>query len=149
MFSIFIAIRPNYRRYIPYNAGNSNGKMNTRVYIQILSQLLEEFKRDGITLCQDVDSAYKSNTVKDWAKENRFSLITLPGLSPDFSILESMAHPIKKKFHAQKATESTALERFIKVFEEELNMEAILNIYQSFTIRLHNCRRAQGQMTKY
>jgi hypothetical protein len=149
IFSIFVIIGPNYRRYIPYDAGNSNGKMNSRVYIQILSQLLDEFKRDGITLCQDVDSAHKSNVVKDWADKNGFSLITLPGVSPDFSILESMAHPIKKKFHAQRSMDSTALERFIKVFEEELNMEAILNMYQSFTIRLHSCRRANGQMTKY
>ncbi|PQE09266.1 hmg box protein [Rutstroemia sp. NJR-2017a BBW] len=149
IFSIFVIIGPNYRCYIPYDAGNSNGKMNSRVYIQILSQLLDEFKRDGITLCQDVDSAHKSNAVKDWADKNGFSLITLPGVSPDFSILESMAHPIKKKVHAQRSMDSTALERFIKVFEEELNMEAILNMYQSFTIRLHSCRRANGQMTKY
>ncbi|PQE18222.1 hmg box protein [Rutstroemia sp. NJR-2017a WRK4] len=149
IFSVCVIIGPNYRRYIPYNTGNSNGKMNSRVYKQILSQLLDEFKRDGITLCQDVDSAHKSKETKAWIEEHNFPMITLPGVSPDFSILESMAHPIKKKFHAQKATESTALDRFKKVFEEEVDQETIKDLYQSFTNRLHSCRRAAGQMTKY
>ncbi|PQE18261.1 hypothetical protein CJF30_00010973 [Rutstroemia sp. NJR-2017a BBW] len=84
--------------------------MNSRVYKQILSTHLDEFKRDGITLCQDVDSAHKSEETKDWIDEHEFPMITLPGVSPDFSILESMAHPIKKKFHAQKTAGSTALD---------------------------------------
>ena len=76
--------------------------MTIKVYIEvILPQVIKELQDQGLTLCQDADSAHKSKTAIAWAKENSLPLITLPGMSPDLSILESMAHPLKKAFHAK------------------------------------------------
>lgn len=85
---------------IPYDCGNSNGKMNTATYIKILEQLIPDMY--GKTLCQDKDSAHNSTARTKWAKDHDFNLLTLPGKSPDFSIIECMAHPIKRMFHAKR-----------------------------------------------
>jgi hypothetical protein len=49
----------------------------------------------GLTLIQDADSVYKVAKTKAWAKANDLSLLTLPRVSPDFSILELMARFLK------------------------------------------------------
>jgi transposase InsO family protein len=125
------------------------GKMVTSVYIELLSQLIDDEEFQGLTLYQDADSAHTSKKTIDWAKQNNLPLITGPGVSPDFSILESMAHPLKK-FHARRVTtENAGLARFTRIFNEEMDQGTIQHMYNYYTKRLHDCRRASGQMTMY
>ncbi|OCK91456.1 uncharacterized protein K441DRAFT_664741, partial [Cenococcum geophilum 1.58] len=64
----------------------------------------------------DVDLAHKLRESLAWAKEWDLKLLILPSLLPDLLIVESLAHPIKKKFHLKRVEEEdTALERFIDV----------------------------------
>ena len=141
----------NWRKIIPYEVPNKVGKMTTKVYTEvILPQLLDELRDQGLTLCQDADSAHNSRATIAWAKKHDLSLLTLPGVSPDFSILESMAHPLKKLFHSRyHTTEKTSLVRFTQIFEKEMDQKTIQRMYSSYTKRLHDCRRAGGQMTMY
>ena len=111
--------------------------MTGEVYIQILKELGGDL--NGITLWQDKDSAHDSKVVKDYIKARGLSVITSPGNSPDLSIMETMAHPIKK----------TALTRFKKVFGEDTDQEKINEQFTWYTKRLHECIRLGGQMTKY
>jgi hypothetical protein len=129
---------------------NSVRKMTTEVYIKhILSSIRDELLDQGLTLCHDADSAHTSKATIDWAKDNRIPLITLPGVSPDFSILKAVAYPIKRKFHAQRrTTEKAALARFEQVFNE-IDQGEVQTLYNWYTKRLHDCRRAGGQMTRY
>jgi hypothetical protein len=61
-----------------------------------------------------------------------------------------MAHLIKRKFHATRSTtEKAALARFRQLFEEEIDQYAIQKMYNWYTKRLHDCRKAGGQMTRY
>ncbi|TVY91436.1 hypothetical protein LAWI1_G002132 [Lachnellula willkommii] len=125
---VFMVISFNYKKMIPYDCGNTNGKIKTEVYLQILRQLLPDM--DGITLCQDKDSAYNSAAVKAWAEEEGLNLLTLPGKSPDFSIMESLAHPIKRKFHSKRTvSEAAALAQFTKVWEKEMDQKKIQEMY--------------------
>ena len=65
------------------------------------------------------------------------------------SILESMANLLKRKFHAKHCTtEKVALARFTEICEE-MDQKTIQRIYNKYTKRLHDCRHAKGQMTKY
>ena len=141
----------NWRKVIPYKVPNSVGKIITEVYIKaILPSICNKLLDQGLTLCHNADSAHTSKATIKWAKDNRIYLITLPGVSPDFSILEAIAHPIKRKFHAQRCTtERAAIARFQQLFEEEMDQYAIQNLYNWYTKRLHDCRRAGGQMTRY
>lgn len=125
--------------------------MTSKVYTEvILPQLLEELTDQGLTLCQDADSAHNSRVTIAWAKKHNLSLLTLPGVSPDFSILESMAHPLKRAFHSKRCTtDKAALARFTQIFEKEMEQKMIQYMYDYYTKRLHDCRRAGGQMTKY
>ncbi|OCK90009.1 uncharacterized protein K441DRAFT_666910, partial [Cenococcum geophilum 1.58] len=85
---------------------------------QVLPWLLLKFNIKGITLCQDADLAHKLRESLAWAKEWDLKLLTLPSLLLDLSIIESLAHPIKKKFHLKRVEEEDiALERFIDVWE--------------------------------
>jgi DDE superfamily endonuclease len=136
---------------VTYEVPNKVGKMNTKVYTEhILPQILEDFKERGLTLCQDADSAHTSEVTKAWAEEHNLPILTLPGVSPDFSILESMAHPLKRLFHSKRsASEKGALSHFTQIFEKEMDQKTIQHMYEYYTKRLHDYRRAEGQMTKY
>jgi len=125
--------------------------MTTKVYTTVVLPLLRvELLDQGLTLCQDADSAHTSKATLKWARDNHISLITLPGVSPDFSILESMAHPLKRKFHAKRCTtEKAVIARFKQLFEEEMDQGTIQNMYNFYTKRLHDYRRAEGQITKF
>jgi hypothetical protein len=151
LLNVFVIIGYNYRKIVPYEVPNTVGKMTTKVYTEvILPAILEDLKERGLTLCQDADSAHDSKDTKAWAKRNGLDLITLPGVSQDFSILESMAHPLKRAFHSKRcASETAAFTRFTKIFEDEMDQKTIQHMYDYYTKRLHDCRRAGGQMTKY
>ena len=83
-----------------------------------------------MTLCQDKDSAYDSKTVMAWAEEQGIDILTLLGKSPDFSIIESMAHSVKRSFYARyTALETAILVRFTKVWEEEMDQCKIQEMY--------------------
>ena len=151
LINVFVAIRYNWRKIILYEVDNGVGKMTTQVYLRdILPQLIDELKDRGLTLCQDADSAHDSKATKAWAEKRGLPLLTLPGVSPDFSILESMAHPLKRKFHSKRcASEKAGLARFTRIFENEMDQKMIQHMYDYYTKRLWDCRRADGQMTKY
>jgi hypothetical protein len=151
LVNVFVIIGWNYRRVIPYKVPNKVGKMTTKAYTEeVLPACLQDLKDRGLTLCQDADSAHTAKATEAWAEKNGLNLITLPGVSPDFSILESMAHPLKRKFHSRRcASEKAGLARFIRIFEEEMDQNTIQNMYKYYCKRLHDCRRAGGQMTKY
>jgi hypothetical protein len=72
-------------------------------------------------------------------------LLILPGVSLDFSILELIAYPLKRQFHAQRyIIEKASLARFTRIFEEEMNQGTIEHMYKYYTKRLYDCRRAGG-----
>ncbi|KAL5316272.1 hypothetical protein ACEPPN_015317 [Leptodophora sp. 'Broadleaf-Isolate-01'] len=148
MISVFCIVGKNYRKALTYKVPNSVGKMNSEVYIDILEELGQDL--DNITLWQDKDSAHDSIAVRDYAKKKGLSIITAPGTSPDLSIMETMAHPIKKAFHSRRcASEKTALARFRNVFGEDSDQDKINEQFVWYTKRLHECIRLGGQMTKY
>ena len=151
LLNVFCVIGYNWKKFIPYEVPNSVGKMTTEVYTTvILPTIRDELLCQGLTLCQDADSAHTSKTTIKWAKDNGIELITLPGVSPDLSILETMAHPIKKKFHIKRCTtQKASLQRFQRVFEEEIDQGTIQNLYNFYAKRLHDCKKAKGQMTRY
>lgn len=121
---------------IPYEIpGNSVGKMTTKVYTQeILPAIKDDLLSQGLTLWQDKDSAHDSNSTKAWFQKNNVPYITSPGNSPDLSIFESYAHPLKKLFHTRRSTtKKAALARFAQVFEEEIDQRMIQNMYKFYT----------------
>jgi len=64
--------------------------------------------------------------------------------------MESLAYPVKKKFHSKRVEEEdTALERFIDIWENQVDQEKIAEMYSWYTKRLHECIRADGQITRY
>jgi hypothetical protein len=52
-----------------------------------------------------------------WAKKHSLSILTLPGVSLDLSILETEAYLVKRKFHFRRCTtQKAAMARFKRVF---------------------------------
>lgn len=152
LVNIFAIVGFNYKKTIRYEVTNDVGKMETDTYIKILEELNAdlEWRQQGLTLVQDADSAHTAKKVKTWFKENNFPYITLPGKSPDFSILETMASVYKRRFH-QRSCDTTAqgLARFERIFHYEVDQETIRHIYDGYTARFHECKRREGQMTHF
>jgi hypothetical protein len=88
------------------------------VYIEvILPAIKDNLLSQGLTLIYDADSAYTYKATTAWVQNHGLSVITLPGVSPDLSILESIANPIRRKFYAQRCTiDQGVLKRFTEVF---------------------------------
>lgn len=152
LLNVFVVIGYNYKRMIPYEIpSNSVGKMTTKFYTQeILPAIKDDLLDRGLTLWQDKDSAHNSASTKAWFKKNGVPYIISPGNSPDLSIFESYAHPLKRLFHARRSrTKAQAEERFSYIFQEDFNQEMIQNMYKYYCKRLHDCKRRKGQMTKY
>lgn len=150
LLNVFVIIGFNYRKYIPYEVPNNVGKMTTKVYTgHILPTVQDDLIKEGLTLCQDADSAHTSKATAKYAREQGITLLTLPGVSPDLSICETMANSLKRAFHARRCTtEKAALARFQLVFNQ-MDQKKVQEQYTWYCKRLHECRRARGQMTRY
>ena len=68
LLNIFVIIGFNYKKLILYEVPNDVGKMTTEVYTGVILPLIkEDLKREGLTLCQDANSAYKSKGTLKYA----------------------------------------------------------------------------------
>ena len=67
---------------IPYKTPNSNGKMTTTVYKELLDMINDDLISRGLTLWQDRDSAHNSKGTEAWFSKNNALYITSPGNSP-------------------------------------------------------------------
>ena len=132
LLNVFVVISYNYRKIVPYKVPNNVGKITTKVYTEvILPAILNDLLDRGLTLYQDKDSAHKSNSTLAWAKKHNLPLIIAPGTSPDFSIIESQAHPLKRSFHTKRCTtEKAGLARFERIFDEEMDQEKVQEMYK-------------------
>jgi hypothetical protein len=150
LLNVFVVIGYDWCKIIPYEVPNAVGKMTTQVYTTVILPLLRDELLDrGLWLCQDADSAHTSKETFKWARDHDIRLISLPGVSPDFSICETMARGLKREFHARQCTtEKAALVRFKKIFEE-MDEKKVQSQYDFYTKRLWDCKRASGQMTRY
>ena len=98
-------------------------KITIKVYIEVvLPSIKDELLSQGLTLYHDADSAYTSKKTTKYCLDNKIPVITLPKVSLNFSILESIAHLIKRRFHAKQcATEKATIARFLYLFKEEMD----------------------------
>jgi len=125
--------------------------MTEDIYIeQILPKLLEDFYKQSLTLCYNIDSIYISKYTTTWAKQYYLPVLTLPRASSNLSIFESLANPLKRTFYNKHCIfENADLSYFRTIFEQEFNQGRINSLYDSYLHRLQAIRVAQGQMTKY
>jgi hypothetical protein len=151
LLNVFVVIGYNYRRIVPYEVPNNVGKMTGKVYTEvILPTIKDNLLSQGLTLIQDSNSAHIYKATTTWAENNGLSLLTLPSSSPNFSILESMAQPLRKKFYViQSHSEKATLARFTQIFEREMDQKQIQGMYKWYTKRFHEYRDLDGQMTRY
>jgi len=149
-FHFFCVIGYNFAWCTPYNAGNSNGKMNAKTYIKILSKLQAHILGRELVLWQDCDSAHVSQKVLDWMDYNGMEYINSSPKYPDLSIMETWVGPLRRKFTRTRiATAEAGRKRFYKVFKE-LDQEKINKTIDAYPQRLDDCIKIyQGQMTKY
>ena len=149
-FHFFCVIGYNFAWCTPYNAGNSNGKMNSATYLKILSKLKAQILGKGLVLWQDCDSAHISQKVLNWMERNGMDYINSSPKSPDLSIMETWVGPLRRKFTRTRiATAEAGKKRFYQVFKE-LDQEKINDTIDRYPQRLDDCVKVyHGQMTKY
>lgn len=80
---------------------NNNSKIIITYFIsKILSVIGLELKARSLTLMLDLDSSYYSKGTLEYYTKERIPLLLLPPGSPNISILETIANPIKKDFYS-------------------------------------------------
>jgi hypothetical protein len=89
-----------YCRVIPYDSGNSNGKMNSKTYCEILEQMQDDLR--GKMLFEDCDSAHNSNASKKFKARMGIESIQNAATSPDFSVIESLVARIEDALYPAK-----------------------------------------------
>lgn len=85
-------VRYNFRFAILYNAGNTNSKINTKTYINVILPALQShiLERGGdYILWQDRDSAHISAQTLRYMDTHGFEYILSAPQSPDTSIMET------------------------------------------------------------
>lgn len=55
------------------------------------------FRSQDLVLVHDSDSAHLAYETDRWVKVNGLKVLQLPRVSPDFSVFESLAAPLKRK----------------------------------------------------
>jgi hypothetical protein len=106
-FHIYRVLGYNFAFAIPYDAGSSNGKMNTRTYINvILPALCSYILQQGgdYILWQDRDSAHISEKTLRWMDTHGMPYILNASKSPDTSIMKTWVSPLRRKFCSRKCT---------------------------------------------
>jgi hypothetical protein len=99
-FYLFTVVGRNFCWATPYDAGNSNGKMNARTYIsQILPKLHEAIIGRELVLWQDLDSAHASKAVIEWMWKHGMDHIEAPLTSPDLLVMETWVKLIRGRFY--------------------------------------------------
>lgn len=148
-FHIFTVIGYDFAWCMPYDAGNSNGKMNARTYLKILKELHTVTLGRDLILFQDCDSAHFAKSVLKFCYENGIEILKPPGCSPDLSIMETWVKPLREKFFKIRCSSAElGVQRFYEVFND-LDPEKINRTIEAYPARLHEVLRADGRMTKY
>ena len=143
----------NFAFAIPYNAGNSNGKMNSKTYINDTLPALRRFilERGGeYFLWQDRDSAHISKKTLRYMDYHGMGYIVSPPKSPDMSIMETWVSPIRRKFYYQYCeSERQGVRRFYDVWEK-LDRKKINKTVNNYPTRLQEIIDTyQGRASKY
>jgi hypothetical protein len=128
-----------------YDAGNSNGKMNGRTYMnKILPRLQQEILGRDLILWQDRDSAHISKTVLDWMDKHRIEYLNSPPKSPDLLIMETWVHSLRKRFTARRVETAEA------GIWRKLDQQKVNKTIDNYPRRLSRCINIyNGGMTEY
>ena len=116
-------------------------------YYQLLK--MTDLLRHSLILCQDGDGSHTSQLVKTYTQNYGLEVLNLPHKSPDLSIFETLANPLKKEFQKERHTTNRAtMSSFVKIFEE-LDQEMIQGLYNNNYDRLEECLERLGEMTHF
>jgi hypothetical protein len=142
-FYIYCVLGWNFAFAIPYNAGNKNGKMNTRTYINVILPALRSYILHcggDYILWQDRDSAHISEQTLRWMDTHGMPYIISASKSPDTSIMETWVSPIRRKFYSRKCSnEKQGVKRFYEVLKN-LDQDKINRTIDAYPKRLKDIR---------
>lgn len=151
IYSAFVAMWKGGRIFIPYKVANRVGKITIKVWReQILPKLAPILIANDLTLYIDKDSAHTSETTQRTMREMGVKFDFLPTGSPDLSICESMANPIKHLFF-NRVTEDfeKGFQRFKKIWTDHVSQEMINRQYKRYLDRFDELEDRGGQMTHW
>jgi hypothetical protein len=139
-----------------YDAGNSNGKMIHKVYIeQILEPIVKPWiiARHDFVLEEDGDSGHgygtNTNPVKTWKAINGCESYKNNAGSPDFSPAENAWQPLKAHIRKHPHFDIKTLKELALEAWHNEKQESINNWCDSMPQRLRDCIESDGRMTRW
>ncbi|PQE29876.1 hmg box protein [Rutstroemia sp. NJR-2017a WRK4] len=137
-----------------YDAGNSNGKMSQRVYIdQILDPVVKEWlKGPRFVLEEDGDSGHGTsmyNIVRTWKKEHKLESYFNCSNSPDLSIIENCWQAPKQALYKTPHWDDITTKEVIIEAWNSIPQSFIDNSIKTIPDRYKAIIKGDGQMTAY
>lgn len=155
-FHVWAAMGYNFiSPLIFYDAGNTNGKMSQRCYVdQILEPHVGKWLRDrDFVMEEDNDSGHGtksgSNIVAQWKKLHNCKWYANSEYSPDLSIIETGWSPPKQETRRYPHYDDETTKQLILEGWDRWTYKSVNRMVHSMPKRLQDCIALNGQMTGY
>ena len=144
-----------------YSGGGSviqvHGKMDQHMYRRILSEELlptvEEmaYPTDQVVFQHDNDPKHTAKSVKEWLKDQGFSVMVWPAQSPDLNPIEHLWAKVKRDLNKYDSPPTGLIELYKRIEEVYLNLpkDFFANLYESMPRRMQAVIKAKGRWTNY
>ena len=136
----------NYKKLILYETGNKNGKMNQKVYIQLLFMIEQDLY--GYVLEENNDSGHTENMSTRWKKEHEIQYYLNSSKSPDLSPIENVWNLLKFHYNSEPHWDATQEKQHIlDLFDQKIDQKWINKLVLSMSQRLKDCLARDGALT--
>jgi len=131
-----------------------DGRLNQYEYVQILQSklipsILTHFPGDTITFQHDNAPCHRANSVQNWLKEKKLSVLTWPPNSPDLNPIENMWAWLDIQIGKAEISSLNDLHLVINETLRKIPIEIINNLFSSMPNRINECLKARGGFTRY
>ena len=121
-------------------------KLNALGYLEILKIYEEKMHFLNTIFQQDNAPVHKSKIISNFFQENERKVLEWPAYSPDLNSIENLWAILKQRLRKQ----TVFWENLENVYEiwNEIDPE-VRNLYENYTNRLLDVKKAKGVMTRY
>ena len=123
-------------------------KLNAVGYLEILKIYEEKMHFLDLIFQQDNAPVHKSKIIGNFFQENEWEVLEWPAYSPDLNPIENLWAILKQRLQKQTVFWENLEEKLYEIWNE-IDADVVRNLYEIYTNRLLDVKKAEGVMTRY